>query len=143
MDTIARADTDEIPTILIAEDNEQLRQLLCLFLEGEGYRVLQGGNGREALEIAGAHDGRIDVLISDALMPELDGPGLVARIWELRPQVRLIIMSSFSPGPISLEGKWRFIRKPFSPGLLLQTIREVLAQPESVVHDNPPEAAGD
>ena len=142
MDRASHTASDEAATILIAEDNEPLRQLLFLFLEGEGFQVLQGRNGKEALTIAKEYVGTIDVLISDVLMPELDGAGLAVKMWELRPQLRLIVMSSFSPGTLMLEGRWRFIRKPFSPGLLIQTIREVLAQPQVAVNGNPQGACG-
>lgn len=105
MDTASHTASNEAATILIAEDNEPLRQLLCLFLEGEGFQVLQGRNGKEALTIAKEYIGRIDVLISDVLMPELDGAGLAVKMWEVRPATAAHCYVEFQPGDIDAGGK--------------------------------------
>ena len=67
-------------TVLLVEDEEGLRQLLKTVLEGAGYRVLEAGSGRQALDLSGAHSGPIDIIVSDVVMPGIGGRELVERI---------------------------------------------------------------
>ena len=80
-------------TVLLVEDEEGLRRLLKTVLEGAGYQVLEAANARTALEISGAHQGPIDILVSDVVMPGMSGWQLVERIAPLRPEARILPVS--------------------------------------------------
>ena len=118
-------------TILLAEDEPALRKLARLILEQEQYRVLEAKNGREALEIAERLDAPIDVLLTDVVMPELNGPDLVARLRAVRPDLSVIYMSGYADSRlagrgISEEGA-SIVRKPFDAEELQETVRRTLA----------------
>lgn len=107
-------------TILLAEDERPLRDLITLILRAEGYRVLPAPDGRRALQIAGTFEGVIDLLLSDVMMPELDGLGLARKLQAARPNVRTVLMSGYAPGSIDLDEGWVFLTKPiFTRELLL------------------------
>ena len=93
-------------TILLAEDDDALRRLAQTTLEDLGYKVLAAANGFEALEIEGDHDGVIDLLLSDVVMPELGGFELSCAILETRPQIKVILMSGYpSRGEVHIVRK--------------------------------------
>lgn len=120
----------ETTTILIAEDDEPIRDLIGRILEKPGYRLLMAQDGKEAAEIAAAHDGPIDLLLSDVMMPELDGPHLAAIVQDARPEIRLIFMSGYTNGLLKLlDRNCMFIQKPFHPGTLIEAVRSTLAKP--------------
>ena len=116
-------------TILVCDDEQSVRQLVCTFLIRQGYQVLQARNGKHALDVAEAHDGTIHLLLSDVMMPALNGPGLAEQLRAVRPDIRVMFMSAFSNDLLeSLDG-CPFIEKPFRPSALVTTIRDALAQP--------------
>jgi signal transduction histidine kinase/ActR/RegA family two-component response regulator len=117
-------------TVLLVEDEEGLRQLLKTVLEGAGYRVLEAGNGRLALDLSGAHAGPIDILVSDVVMPGMSGRELVERIAPLRPEARVLLISGYTQTAgfehtIAKAGA-AFLQKPFTPDVFLTKVREVL-----------------
>ncbi len=129
----AQVERDEqwAATILLAEDEPALRKLARLILEQEHYRVLEAKNGREALEVAERLDAPIDVLLIDVVMPELNGPDLVARLRAVRPDLSVIYMSGYADSRlagrgISEEGA-SIVRKPFDAEELQETVRRTLA----------------
>ncbi|HEY3442155.1 MAG TPA: response regulator [Paludibaculum sp.] len=125
----------ETTTILIAEDDARIRDLIGRILEKLGYRLLMAQDGKEAAEIAAAHDGPIDLLLSDVMMPELDGPHLAAIVQDARPDIRLIFMSGYSNGLLKmLDRNCLFIQKPFHPGTLIEAVRSTLAKPLRRTH---------
>jgi two-component system, cell cycle sensor histidine kinase and response regulator CckA len=118
------------PVILVAEDEVLVRNLVCLLLQREGYQVLAAGDGVEALEVARAHTGTIHMLLTDVVMPRMDGLALAERILHERPGIRVLVVS----GKPSREGREQniqlpFLRKPFIPEDLRNKIREVLKDP--------------
>jgi CheY-like chemotaxis protein len=119
----------EQQTILYAEDDQAIRNLVLSLLKNHGYNVLVAENGRMAIEIAQAHDGPIHLLLTDVIMPELDGPNLAEQLRAVRPLVRVIFMSGCSTGLLSSHGGCGFIQKPFLPVALLGIVRDALAQP--------------
>ena len=121
--------TPEIATILLCDDDYSVRNFICTILTRCGYRVLEAQNGRHAMEVAGAHTGPIHLLLSDVMMPELDGPDLAEQLRTVRPDVRVIFMSAFSGGLLASLDGCPFVEKPFAPGALVTTIRDALAQP--------------
>ena len=117
-------------TILLAEDERWVRKLVTAHLQELGYRVLTAGDGAEALEIARSHAGDIDLLLSDLVMPQVDGRQLAQRLRQKDPNLKVIFVSGYAGH--GLAGKdlefpdARFLAKPVSMQLLAQTVREVL-----------------
>ena len=111
-------------TVLLAEDDDAVRKLTRHVLVSKGYRVLEADNGLTALRVAEGHPGTIDLLLTDVIMPRMDGHELHARLLALRPGLQVVFMSGFSDVEI---GEVPFIAKPFAAIKLLRTIREVLA----------------
>jgi two-component system cell cycle sensor histidine kinase/response regulator CckA len=118
-------------TILLAEDDHALRTLSERVLLSAGYTVLPARSGAHALEIAGDHPGRIDVVISDVVMPDVSGPEFVERLLRARPEVRVLFVSGYTDDEVMkrgvLRGETAFLQKPFAPDQLLQKVREVVA----------------
>jgi two-component system, cell cycle sensor histidine kinase and response regulator CckA len=114
-------------TILIAEDDRLIRHLVRTILERSGYQLLIAENGRHALELAAAHEGPIHLLLSDVLMPEMNGPDLAGKLQAARPGTPVVFMSAFTNGALREHGDYPFVPKPFSPGTLLETMRAALA----------------
>jgi two-component system cell cycle sensor histidine kinase/response regulator CckA len=116
-------------TILLVEDDEGVRMLSRVTLERNGYRVLQAGNPKEAAQLASEFAGPIDLLLSDVIMPESDGPPLYDRLVGQRPDVRLLYMSGYTSDAIrhvlQVDSK-AFLQKPFTPLALANKVREVL-----------------
>jgi len=119
-------------TILLVEDEDQLRMAISEYLQESGYKVLEAPNGEEALKLAEAHTGPIHALVTDVIMPRMSGPELVSRLSGLanRYNVMTVYMSGYADQGIVRQGILRpgtlFIQKPFSLAVLTQKIREVL-----------------
>jgi signal transduction histidine kinase/ActR/RegA family two-component response regulator len=117
-------------TILIAEDEAELRSLMRRSLERQGYRVLQAGDGAEALDVAAKHDGPIHLLVTDVVMPRLSGNELASRLVERRPGVRVLFISGYSDEAIEQHGVLTpdsvYLEKPVSPDALSRRVRELL-----------------
>jgi PAS domain S-box-containing protein len=120
-------------TVLLAEDEEAVRSLARQVLQSGGYAVLEAGDGAQALSLAELHGGPIDLLVTDVVMPGLDGPGLVERLSALRPGLRVLYLSGYTDDgvvrhDVSQEAV-HFLHKPFSAAALSQKVREVLDSP--------------
>ncbi len=117
-------------TVLLVEDEESLRQLLLETLETSGYSVLVAQDGTQALRIAAAHPGPIEIMVTDVIMPGMTGPTLVAAMAQPRPGMKAVFMSGYSEEAVAkhgMEGPGRaFISKPFGPETLLRQIRDLL-----------------
>lgn len=114
-------------TILVAEDDSVIRHLIRAILEKAGYQLLIAANGRHALEISSAHDGPIHLLLSDVMMPEMNGPDLAEQLQDTRPSTRVVFMSAYVDGALNLDRACSFIQKPFQPNELVETICGALA----------------
>jgi CheY-like chemotaxis protein len=118
-------------TILVAEDKEDVREYTREALEMYGYRVLLARNGVEALEIEHSFENCIDLLITDMIMPEMDGGELVRQMCQRRPNVKAIYASGYVDTSSASNGMMRlgtsFLQKPFTPKVLAAKVREVLA----------------
>lgn len=117
-------------TILLAEDDDAIRRLAVMTLEEAGYKVLSAGDGFEALEVEDDHEGEIDLLVSDIVMPALGGIDLARAIDEVRPATKVLLMSGY---PSKGEAKTfdmpegiPLLQKPFEPEALVRTVRETL-----------------
>jgi len=116
-------------TILLAEDEVVVRNLLQRILMKHGYDVMAGANGHEALSLAESYDGHIHLLVTDIQMPEMNGFDLVAMIKEQRPATEILMMSGRYSGDLGqLTSETAFIRKPFLPKLLLERVEQLLTR---------------
>jgi len=128
---ISSPDVASSATVLLAEDQDSIRDVLCEFLESKGYKILPAQNGSQALDIAEHYPGSIDVLVTDVIMPQVRGLELAKRVTELHPDICVIFMSGYSEDAL-LENRFLsqkntiLIQKPFDPEDLAQKIRESL-----------------
>ena len=117
-------------TILLVEDEPAVRALAVRILEARGYRVLTAADGQEALTVAGAHAGMIDLVLSDVIMPNVGGPELARHLKVLFPQLKVVFMSGYTDDAVVrhglLDAQVSFIQKPYTPAGLAQKIRQVL-----------------
>jgi PAS domain S-box-containing protein len=117
-------------TILLVEDEEAVRGLACRILERQGYRVIPAQHGRDAMEIATKEEGRIDLVLTDVVMPGMNGRGLVERLTGIRPAIKSLYMSGYTDDDIIrrgfIEPSKSFLQKPFTSEALLETVRKVL-----------------
>jgi two-component system cell cycle sensor histidine kinase/response regulator CckA len=117
-------------TVLVVEDEPAVRSLAARTLASLGYRVLEAGTGGEALGIARSHQGAIDVLVSDVVMPGMSGPAVADAVAAQRPNVRIIFMSGYTEQAVDAENLGRpgavLLTKPFDPDVLGRTVRSVL-----------------
>ena len=124
------ADPDSPPTILIVEDEEEVRALARDVLEMNGYVVLEALSAAHAVELAETHPGPIDLLITDVVMPGMGGPELGRRIRERRPALRVLCMSGYpESGDHRVDGPadWTaWLEKPFTPDVLIGKVRACL-----------------
>jgi PAS domain S-box-containing protein len=117
-------------TILLVEDEANLRYLARQYLEKQGYRVLEAADGAVAVQIAVAHEGMIQLLLTDVIMPGMNGRELAQRISEIRPNVKILYMSGYTENVIgrngTLDAGVRLLQKPFTLRDLKSKVREVL-----------------
>jgi CheY-like chemotaxis protein len=118
-------------TVLLVEDEDAVRALAALILRQAGYTVLQARDGREAVFLGEKHQGRIDLLLSDVVMPGGIGGGQVAqRLTGLRPGLKVLFMSGYTDDAMVRHGVLgsaaAFLQKPFTPPILTRKVREVL-----------------
>jgi CheY-like chemotaxis protein len=117
-------------TILLVEDEANLRYLARQYLEKQGYRVIEAADGAVAMQIAVAHEGIIHLLLTDVIMPGMNGRELAQRISEIRPNVKILYMSGYTENVIghngTLEAGVRLLQKPFNLRDLKSKVREVL-----------------
>jgi CheY-like chemotaxis protein len=117
-------------TVLLVEDEASVRELVRKILEKYGYRVLPASDGAEALDIEGRYTGSLDLLLTDIVMPGLNGPDLAQRLVRRRPSMKVIYMSGFAhhlaAGLGSISRRTSFIQKPFSAETLASALRECL-----------------
>jgi signal transduction histidine kinase len=125
-----RAPRGGTETILLVEDEEPVRLVAREILRRAGYRVLEARSAGEALEISRSHATAIDVLLTDVIMPAMNGRELAARIAAERPLIRALFMSGYTDDLIAHHGVLdpgvSFLQKPLRPDTLLQKVRDVL-----------------
>src|SRR6185295_5557578 len=117
-------------TILLAEDDKTVRTLARVVLERYGYRVIEAFDGREALRLAASHRERIDLLVTDMVMPGITGLKLIEEFSPLHPEAGILVMSGYNDAGLSdAEIRRRgisYIQKPFLPQGLAGRVRELL-----------------
>jgi len=119
-------------TILVVEDEYLVRELVCDTLQNSGYKIIEASNGKEALELYESNNNRIDLVLTDVIMPEMSGRKLVETLVEQYPDLKSLYMSGYTDDAIIrhgvLEPGMNYIQKPFSPRALLEKINEVLVK---------------
>ena len=117
-------------TILLVEDNEQVRQLAHAVLKNKGYKVLAAANGEKALETVSGHDKKIHMMLTDVVMPGLNGKDLYLKVSKTHPGMKVLYMSGYTSNVIAhhgiLEQGIQFIQKPFTVNGLAERVRQVL-----------------
>jgi CheY-like chemotaxis protein len=115
-------------TILVVEDTEEVRRMICQILMQHGYKVLEASDGVEALKVYGAN---IHLVLTDVVMPKMNGRELAEHLRRINPATRLIFMSGYSDDPLvnRIEQLSVFLAKPFTSMALTRKIREVLDTP--------------
>jgi nitrogen-specific signal transduction histidine kinase/ActR/RegA family two-component response regulator len=121
-------------TVLLVEDEPMVRALAVELLRSRGYEILAVGSGEEALAVAGQHDGAIDLLLTDVIMPGMNGGELAATLGRQRPQMKVLFTSGHTENVIAHHGVLyegvEFLSKPYSRDSLLTRVREVLEAPQ-------------
>lgn len=120
-------------TVLVVDDEPVVRRLAYRILNDAGYRVLEASDGAEALEVLRAAPSRIDLVIVDAIMPNLDGAALSTEIFETWPTQRVLLMSAHGEEVFSRLGLKRmsapFLAKPFTEEEMLSKVERALTEP--------------
>ncbi|HVV84431.1 MAG TPA: ATP-binding protein [Kofleriaceae bacterium] len=126
----AGADLRGHETVLLAEDEDQVRAVAVTILHHYGYKVLEARNAGEALLLCEQHPGTIDLLLSDVVMPGMSGPELARRLRASRPEMRVLCMSGYTDDAVVRHGlvdkTLAFLPKPLTPETLGRKLREVL-----------------
>ncbi|HEY5062553.1 MAG TPA: response regulator, partial [Gemmatimonadaceae bacterium] len=120
----------EAETVLLVEDNPAVRQIAKRVLVHEGYRVLEACDGATALALSASHEGKIDIVITDAVMPGMNGVMVLNQIRLERPNVRAVLMSGYTDDEVTRHGisatKATFVQKPFTPADFARRVRLAL-----------------
>jgi two-component system, cell cycle sensor histidine kinase and response regulator CckA len=126
-------------TILLVEDTTSLREMAREYLESVGYSVLVASSGTKALQHARDFRGPIHLLLTDIVMPGMNGPDLARQLVSLRPGIKVIFTSGYTDDAIARQGVLdpavAFIQKPYRPKALARKIREVLGVPSTTIDD--------
>jgi signal transduction histidine kinase len=116
-------------TILVVEDEEDVRALTCEFLKSSGYSVLEAGNGAQALEVAASHAAQIQLVVSDMVMPKMSGALLAERLKTALPEVPVLLVSGYAEFSAASDTGSRpaaVLQKPFARASLVEKVREML-----------------
>ena len=118
-------------TVLVVEDQDEVRGLAIKVLQAYGYHVLEAANGASALELAERHPGPIHLLLTDVVLPGMNGRELAERLKKVLPDVKVLYTSGYSYDVMANRGALdrdvAYIAKPYKPGDLASKVREVLA----------------
>jgi two-component system cell cycle sensor histidine kinase/response regulator CckA len=129
---IVQSESGRMETILVVEDAEPIRKMVCAMLSQAGYRCLEAGDGQEAYRLVHGAPFAMDLVLTDVLMPKMGGSELARRLSQLRPDLRILFMSGYSDDPVvrSIERSGSlFLPKPFTAGALLEKVRSILDAP--------------
>jgi CheY-like chemotaxis protein len=117
-------------TVMVIEDEEVVRDLLCAVLRDAGYQVFCAGSPHEALAVVDEHRGPIHLLVSDVILPEMHGPVIARKVQERHPSMKVLFVSGYSENDISDQGVLdpgiEVLQKPFSQQDLVRKVREML-----------------
>jgi two-component system cell cycle sensor histidine kinase/response regulator CckA len=117
-------------TILLVEDEEGLRALNARGLSSRGYTVIEASNGVEALDMLERHGGEVDLVVSDVVMPEMDGPTMLKEMRRTNPDLKIIFVSGYAEEAFQKNlppGQFAFLPKPFTLKQLVAAVKETMA----------------
>jgi CheY-like chemotaxis protein len=124
--------SDNFETVLVVEDEDIVRELVCEVLEHQGYNVLCARDGIEALNMAEDYDSEIHLLVTDVIMPHMNGHELAHKLTALRPDMKVLYVSGYSDNDIgdhgTLDPRFELLQKPFTPQVLARKIRDVIRE---------------
>jgi DNA-binding NtrC family response regulator len=132
MSTSLNTPSSKPPVILLVEDESMVREITGQVLSHAGYAVLESSNAKEALQIANSHLGRIDLLLTDIVMPEMNGADLAQRMLHRQPDLVTVFMSGYAEHDLLKKAKLSsavHIQKPFTVDALLSRVSEALNEP--------------
>jgi len=116
--------------VLLCEDEERIRKLVYAMLAKQGYKVLEAGSPEGAMRMVREYAGPIDLLLTDIVMPKMNGFELAKSVFEVRPEIKVLYMSGYTDNRVSsgwvLEANVPFLHKPFTAAGLTQKVREAL-----------------
>jgi CheY-like chemotaxis protein len=128
----AAPESPAVKTILVVEDDHAVRLLICKILERNHYAVIEAEEGEDALMVAHLNEGRVDLLISDVVMPGISGPDLVRQFAPIHPETKFLLISGLSAENIEAASSFprgiEFLKKPFNQKELLDHIQHLLAR---------------
>lgn len=117
------------PIILVVDDDHSVRELIVLFLENSGFTVFQAPGGPEALDVVASPDSMVDILVTDIIMPKMNGKELANRVSSIKPHIKVLFVSAYSAEILSSQNLCPtgadYIRKPFNKETLLNKISRV------------------
>jgi CheY-like chemotaxis protein len=120
------AGISNVETVLVVDDEDEVRKLLVDVLGFGAYRVLEARDGEHALEVAAAHEGTLELLVTDVVMPKMKGPELADRLRAQNPALKTLYISGYAETLPSLGSGAHFLAKPFLPGELFRVVRDIL-----------------
>jgi len=120
--------SDSNSTILFADDDGKLQELVAALLHRCGYNVIVARDGKDALQKAREFDGVIHLLLSDIDMPGMTGIELAIQLNQERPDTKILLISGLATGMLVLNNGWSFLPKPFMPEMLRDRIRDFLSE---------------
>jgi two-component system cell cycle sensor histidine kinase/response regulator CckA len=127
--------------LLLVEDEDAIREPATEILESRGYRVLPARDGAEALAIAGKHAGAIDLMITDVVMPGMNGSQLATEVRSSRPEMRVLYISGYPQDAIAhhgvLDADKAFLQKPCPAAVMLRAVRDLLDAPQAELEPEP------
>jgi two-component system, cell cycle sensor histidine kinase and response regulator CckA len=116
--------------VLVVDDEPGVRDLVCRVLRGEGYRTIEAGHGGEALELLESGSEAVDLVVTDVVMPGMDGRELGRRLAKLKPSLPVLYISAYDVNDIFRRGSPRssapFLQKPFPPDTLIHSVEQLL-----------------
>jgi two-component system cell cycle sensor histidine kinase/response regulator CckA len=118
------SDGDPAPSILLVEDQDEVRNLVRRILEGRGYHVLVAASGHDALRLTVQYTGSIDLLVTDVMMPGMSGLEVAQLLAPAHPKMKVLYLSGYP-----LEPGVTFLQNPFTAEALARNVREVLESP--------------
>ncbi len=126
--------TQNFETVLVVEDEEIVRELVCAVLAEQNYKILCATDGIEALHLAAKFEGRIHLLVTDVIMPRMNGPELAEQLVAARPDTKVLFITGYSDNDIGdhgvLDARIELLQKPFTPQALARKIRDVIEERE-------------
>ncbi|PZR71680.1 MAG: hybrid sensor histidine kinase/response regulator, partial [Chthoniobacterales bacterium] len=124
--------SNNFETVLVVEDEEIVRELVCDVLAEQGYNVICAADGVEALAVAEKFDGTIHLLVTDVIMPHMNGHEVAEKLSSIRPEMKVLYVSGYSDNDIGdhgvLDPRFELLQKPFTPQTLARKIRDVIRE---------------